>query len=179
MNLKDYQEATKRTMKDLGYQLDICHMIMGMTSELYEIDEAKDVINLGEEYTDIFWYLSNYCNLIGVDLSQTKGFTFGKYNNKLDYCGEYILKLQSSISKLADIEKKEMVYKKVRTLDEKLEKVIEVMEALSDCYTHDEINPYDAMQKNIDKLRKRFPEKFTEDLANNRNLEKERKALEG
>lgn len=36
-----------------------------------------------------------------------------------------------------------------------------------------------VMAKNIDKLRARFPDKFTEFDAKNRNLEKEREILEG
>lgn len=36
----------------------------------------------------------------------------------------------------------------------------------------------EAQQINIAKLRRRFPEKFTEESANNRNLEEERKILE-
>lgn len=35
------------------------------------------------------------------------------------------------------------------------------------------------MQKNIDKLKKRYPEKFTEEKAQNRDLTGERKILEG
>jgi len=46
---------------------------------------------------------------------------------------------------------------------------------------HDELNLNweDGLRKNIEKLRARFPEKFTEHDANNRNLEKERQILEG
>lgn len=37
----------------------------------------------------------------------------------------------------------------------------------------------DVMHRNIDKLKERFPKKFETELANNRNLDAERKALEG
>ncbi len=36
----------------------------------------------------------------------------------------------------------------------------------------------DVWEKNINKLKKRFPEKYTSDKANNRNLKEERKELE-
>lgn len=36
-----------------------------------------------------------------------------------------------------------------------------------------------AMERNIAKLKARYPEKFTEELAENRNLDKERAILEG
>ena len=37
----------------------------------------------------------------------------------------------------------------------------------------------DGLEKNIAKLKERYPEKFDEDLAVNRDLETERKILEG
>jgi NTP pyrophosphatase (non-canonical NTP hydrolase) len=40
------------------------------------------------------------------------------------------------------------------------------------------LNPEEIMYKNILKLRQRYPEKFTEENAINRNLDKERKILE-
>ena len=40
------------------------------------------------------------------------------------------------------------------------------------------IDFYAMIERNINKLRVRYPEKFTEDNANNRNLQAERKVLE-
>lgn len=42
-----------------------------------------------------------------------------------------------------------------------------------------ELDLSDVLQKNIEKLKKRYPEKFTEERALERNLEEERKVLEG
>lgn len=41
-----------------------------------------------------------------------------------------------------------------------------------------DVNVEEVMQKNIDKLKERFPESFNSESALNRNLEQERKALE-
>jgi NTP pyrophosphatase (non-canonical NTP hydrolase) len=110
MTLKEYQKETLRTLPDLGsYQLNICHMIMGMGGEFNEIVDATDVINLREELQDVGWYLSNYCNLTGIDLNEHFEFMFGSY---FEYfrSGEsgqkHIIRLQSEISKLTDLEKK-------------------------------------------------------------------------
>ena len=70
-------------------------------------------------------------------------------------------------------------------LEQKLDKV-NVMEELGDvmwyvaiaCHTLD-IDPTEMLQINIDKLRKRFPNKFTEYDADNRDLDAERDILEG
>lgn len=41
-----------------------------------------------------------------------------------------------------------------------------------------DVNMEDIMKKNINKLRVRYPDKFTEQAANNRDLDSERKVLE-
>ena len=63
--------------------------------------------------------------------------------------------------------------------------IINVTEEIFDCMWYLinlcrmlDIDPELGMQNNIDKLRTRYPEKFTQENAINRNLEKERKVLE-
>jgi len=41
------------------------------------------------------------------------------------------------------------------------------------------LDPVEVLERNIAKLRARYPEKFTEALANQRDLDKERAVLEG
>lgn len=176
MELREYQQQTKRTLPDLGsYQLNIDHMIYGMNSEFNEIMDAKDSVNLSEEYTDILWYLSNYCNFTGIDMTR---FTFSAskpYHTR----GNYFLHLVSEISKLTNLEKRELAYKKMVNPTERLDVVSSIFIALNDCFCVAGLNPHDAMEKNINKLKARYPEKFTEELALNRDLQTERKVLEG
>ena len=179
MELKEYQIATTRTMPDLGsFELNIAHMIMGLNSEYNELYEATDDVNRGEELTDYNWYLNNYATLRGIDLWRVTEFHAGEYYKILKH-DDYVSQLQVSVSKLTDLEKKHLAYKRELTKLQILDAVIDVAERLNDCYVYFNLNPQDSMQKNIDKLKARFPEKFTEHDANNRDLITERKILEG
>ena len=104
------------------------------------------------------------------------------YNNREDYVIEAweteVSQYEVQISKLADYVKKFIAYKK--PLDESKE--INSLRILLDTICNDikEIGDdiYQSLQNNIDKLKVRFPDKFSEDQALNRNLEEERKELE-
>ena len=183
MHLKDYQEQVKRTCPDLGsQQLNIAHMIFGLNSEFNELYDAivkNDQVNISEELSDIAWYFCNYCNFTEISITNVTSFLSGSYYN---YVGQkeniHLIKLQSEISKLTDIEKRELAYKKPVQQANRLTCVIGILQALNDCFTYYKIDPYISMQKNIDKLKARYPEKFTEEKALNRNIEIERKILE-
>ena len=86
--------------------------------------------------------------------------------------------ISTEAGELLDAVKKHLFYGK--PLD-----VVNLQEELGDLYwymsvlcewlgcTHEEL-----MERNIDKLKVRYPEKFTSEAATNRNLEDERKVLE-
>lgn len=70
-------------------------------------------------------------------------------------------------------------------VDKKID-TVHLGEEIADCFWYlailfrkFEIHQDDILQKNIDKLRVRYPAKFTSESALNRNLEAERDALEG
>ncbi len=75
-------------------------------------------------------------------------------------------------------------YKKWFAYGKEIDKV-NVSEEIFDCFWYLvnlcrmlDINIEKGLETNINKLRARYPEKFTEYHANNRNLEKERQILE-
>ena len=86
--------------------------------------------------------------------------------------------LQSEICKLVDLEKKRFVYNKEVSKEELQERLQSILDHMSLCLHAYGIDPFQAMDRNIAKLKIRFPEKFTEDNAKNRDLDSERQALE-
>lgn len=90
-----------------------------------------------------------------------------------------VLGIQTEAAEIADVYKKHMAYKK--SLD-----LVNVKEELGDllwyvanlCNLHG-WNMEDIMDTNISKLEARYPDKFTEHHAINRDLEKEREILDG
>lgn len=179
MTFKEYQLNAKRTVAELGsLELNLSHMVLGIISEQEEFLKAlvdNDKVNLLEESVDAIWYIANYCTFRGFDLEDI-------YNNREDYVIEAweteVSQYEVQISKLADYVKKFIAYKK--PLDESKE--INSLRILLDTICNDikEIGGdiYQSLQNNIDKLKVRFPDKFSEDQALNRNLEEERKELE-
>jgi NTP pyrophosphatase (non-canonical NTP hydrolase) len=116
MTNKEYQEKTARTLADLPSVFDNeLHMALGMVTEAGEFADVYkkslaynkpiDYVNLKEELGDLLWYIANFCNLQGWNMS-------------------------------------------------------------------------DVMETNIKKLELRFPEKFTQDKAINRDIKAERILLE-
>lgn len=182
MKFKEYREQVKRTLPSLGtVTLDSVHMVLGMCSEIYELREgirAEDIVNISEEITDIAWYASNYCNVRNITLFATLGSIIEYTSYDKD---SLLVELINYISELQDYDKKELCYNKKETEEIKNRRRDLINGIVSDInvlYYIFGIKPEQAMQNNIDKLRARFPDKFDEDKANNRDLLAERKELE-
>lgn len=166
MNFKEYQEQAKRTCPSLGSdKLDLAHMVLGIFSEYEEYALAIDDINKVEEITDMMWYLANYCTFRNYDLNI---LWENMYNNFYSF--------KINVSKLQDLTKKYLAYNKEinREFEEMLLKSI----CCNICEMYESTDIFQALQNNIDKLKIRFPDKFDEDLAKNRDLKSERKELE-
>ena len=190
MEFKEYKEQVKRTLPSLGefngnlVILDSIHMVLGMNSEIYELEEGivnGDEINVAEELTDIAWYACNYANVRGIILNKTlhsKGTedTIDGMSLEMNKC-----LVATYISELQDYDKKELAYNKLETIEIKnsrAELINNIVYVLNACYHQAGIDAEKAMQNNIDKLRARFPDKFDEARANTRDLAAERKELE-
>ena len=89
-----------------------------------------------------------------------------------------VLGMQTEAAEIADAYKKTIAYKKELDLVNVKEELGDILWYIANmCNMHD-WDLRDIMQTNIDKLKARYPEKFTEEHAINRNLEKEREILE-
>lgn len=91
MQLKEYQEKSKRTMNmDLEKREALSNMIFGITGETGEVVDLfkkhlfqghdLDIQHLKEELGDVMFYMVNLCNLIGV---QMEDVIEGNYNKLL------------------------------------------------------------------------------------------------
>lgn len=178
MTLQQYQEESQRTNVDLGsLMLNNIHMVLGMTSEMSELNEAirnKDLVNVSEELTDIQWYNSNYCTQNGWELEEVSS----SIEPDITWNGNYHILLLDSISELANIHKRELAYKKQPNFESAKKHCTSIQYSLKVLYSFYNLDMEQCLQNNIDKLRKRFPYSFSEHHALNRNLDAERKELE-
>ena len=170
MELKKYYEEIQRTMIHLGYDANIIHMQRGMITELAELIDALkkkdaynkpiDVVNIIEELGDFMWYFGNYVN---VTKSQTpfESFWIPKdscFKNKLN---ENINNLLISISCLHTSD----IFKYFCTVSSIF------MEQYN--FTFQQV-----LDANIAKLRKRYPNGFSQHDAINRNVGEEKLTLD-
>lgn len=173
-NTNQYKLDVKRTLSDAEncnnklHSLDLSHMTLGLTSEIGELLDAidnKDSVNVGEEIGDMFWYLFNLSNMVEIDIDTD-------YKMDLDklYFMNFLIKVNSEI---ANEVKRYLAYNKqyqkdkIKTLCNQL---FFVLKYIANEYEHDHLT---IMFKNINKLKVRYPEKFDEIKAIDRNLENE------
>lgn len=88
------------------------------------------------------------------------------------------LGMQTEAAEIADVYKKCIAYKKPIDYVNIKEELGDLMWYIVNICNMHGWDVRDIMQTNIDKLRARYPEKFTEEHAINRDLETERKILE-
>lgn len=197
MDFNEFKKLASRTLPNLSsHELDLSHMIMGMISELNELEDAidnNDIVNISEEGSDIMWYLSCYDTLRKLNLFNVSELIVGKEKN--NYWGlrnilistriffklkpkKELRILYKNISIFTDYVKKHVAYgKEINQLDEMIMfgNIVNSIIIIFDFYG---INIYKSLGNVIDKLIKRFPLKFTKEDALNRNLDLERIELE-
>jgi len=178
--LNEREALFYKKIEVVGVKLNLVHMVLGLAGELGEIVNCTgtqlklkiDLPNLKEELGDIYWYLSNYCTLRNVPIPDSHAL---KINIQTDDCFELLI---SSISDLVDLVKRYVAYGKDIEIPKEYETVYDIYSALFMFETTYNIDGDEIRQKNIDKLKKRYPEKFSNDLAINRDLDSERSVFE-
>lgn len=177
MTLEKYMQETQRTLPDLGSEiLNSCHMTMGINSEVPEILEVLqshaikiNMAKLIDESGDLFWYLSNYCSIRNLIFAPN-------INPTLDYLTSQDA-IQDGSYKLLDIDKKCLAYNKPFNSGIAQKYVGEIYAGLIYILSWYKIEVFEVFEKNINKLRVRFPEKFDADLAINKSNENEWKVF--
>lgn len=185
MNSQDYQEQTRRT--DIE---DYSPIMERITQNKQTVHQAFTLFMIASGTLDLMkkkiMYDADPFKLLAVDAEQVK-------IRKVMESGEYLDKIAQDpkLSKLFHYvtgvitEANEMVAALVTgALSESLD-VTNVGEEIADQEWYQSriadvlgLDIDTLRQKNIDKLKARFPTKFTNESANNRDLETERKILE-
>lgn len=189
MTFKEYQQQAERTCPSLGsVELDLCHMVLGINTEIDELQNRKDDVNAREECADVIWYVANYCRMRNIDFVtlcervvdyRLKPTVFGKPFS------ENILKLFNFSAELQDMIKKNIAYgKEIYNVYELnwIEHIVHYCFILitESYHNYGNVKPniLTTLNNNIEKLKVRFPDKFTTENALERDLESERKELE-
>lgn len=203
-----FEKLAIRTFPDLGSHIShLVHMVFGLNSEMNELEDAfskKDIVNVSEELSDIMWYFACYIYIRNnqtenndtadyhyitltltnfVDKANIYNTTniFGKVCNffmKRKITEKHIKLLYYNISLLQDSIKKLFAYKQSYNTYKEFSILLEILLSIRVIFYVNNLDFEKSLMNVIDKLIKRYPEKFTEYLAQNRNFEAERKELE-
>lgn len=168
----------------------LLHGAIGLASELAEIREMGqkddiDTVNLKEEMGDLCWYMGIMVS--ELELNPEEVFKEKRINMpttpflpdlRKGHLNMHIDGMTIDIGEMVDLLKKNLMYGKPLNV----EGVKGKLHSLS-CEIESALNVYDmtsseARERNIEKLRARYGEKFTEAAALERNLAAEREILE-
>jgi len=179
MKWNEYKELSEKTLSQEFFVTKkdelLLHAVMGVLTEMEELMENndEDEVNLFEEVGDVTWYLA----IIGREYDIP--FPTFMCHDYMITNQEMVLQIVRKSCLLLDFMKKKLYYNK--PIDDKMFKEIsiDIMEVLHTYVSKNNLNIEDIYQNNIDKLRARYGEKFTSERAINRDLDTERKILEG
>ena len=181
MNWSEYKELSEKTLST-QFHCDekrielLLHAVIGILTETEELLDNHlikiDEINILEEIGDVAWYLS----IIGREYNMD-------FPTDLPLSSEDPMKIVISIikqtCKLLDMLKKKLFYNKPIN-DETFKQISTLVMILTQSYmNYYSIDIKESFDINIAKLKARYGSKFSSDKAINRDLESERKILEG
>jgi NTP pyrophosphatase (non-canonical NTP hydrolase) len=166
----------------------LLHSCIGSLSEIQEIlenyengilitDTSKQG-SVAEESADIFWYLSILFRELNIQIVEKEEHSFiidiFNVNRPFDLLLEFI----KENLKLLDILKKKIYYNKDMNIEVVKKLSINMFYLLNYYCEKNNTNVSDILDKNINKLKARYGEKFSSERAINRDLETEREILE-
>lgn len=185
-SVAEYQKLARRTCAKLNTRKDdLVHMNLGIITEVGEaLDVIKkflaykkpmDLVNLGEEIADLCWYLSNRGDMFFVVDFETieASCSFKESEEEFKKTGLQISSLEQAIYALITLIPESEDFRTTKEFVEYPNLVI-----LKSVAEYFELDFYQLLTNNIAKLEARYPEKFTEESALNRDLGRERIILE-
>ncbi len=168
VTIRNYQEMAGRTMPNLTDKAaDGAHMAMGITTEIEELRDAvrnNDKKNIREEHGDVNWYIANECRIYALDFESIMNEARGEFN-------------PFSLHDYVDLHKRELAYGKEMDVEALKNQLVALVQFLQSVAVIHRFDYESSLQVNIDKLYKRYPEKFTQEKALNRDLKKESEVL--
>lgn len=174
--LADYRRLALKTFNPKKVKLeDSIHCTLGMASELLEFETASGAKNQLEELGDFGWYLSVYSYVHSINV----GHIFLNAS-RTNWSLTDMHKLKKALCELVSMDKAEFVYN--RTINEDM-RVIQFYAAVDAwenlCWGHG-LKPAVVLRENILKLQGseggRFANGYSDEAANNRDLNKEDQA---
>ena len=188
MKWPEYLVMSEKTLSTQFYietqhSKNMLHAVMGLDTECGELlgvatqifkNEELDLVNIKEELGDIMWYIAIFDREFPVDPTQFRGPDLGAIEN-VAYA---IISLTQKSTEMLDLMKKYTFYGKGVNSQEFDKLRIDIKHHVSAIAFTLGFALEDIAQTNIDKLKARYGDKFSEEAAINRDLDNEREILE-
>jgi hypothetical protein len=170
-------ESPHKVVEDLRANR-LLHATMGLCTEAAELVETTGELNTKEELGDLCWYAAIILdelhtmdkNRPGMDQPASTFTT----SHKVD---QLVVFMVADSGSALDALKKHLFYRKELNPMSVLMPTYRILDCIKAIATVSGYSISDIYEANIRKLQHRYPEKFTEDAANNRDLAGEMKAL--
>lgn len=201
--MAEYQLLASRTCPDLGgFFNNMLHMHLGVVSEVGEVvdilkkehayGKELDRVHLGEELADMAWYFMNKDRIMAEqgnyefstkyhESLNSKTF-FEDASSELDVLKDYVTDLggdgENKYSHILGSLRAMLMIEASDDLDNPQHSGLKHCENLAQVAYNFGLDFWQILTNNIAKLKVRYPDKFTNEAALNRNLEAERKELE-
>jgi len=166
MKFKQYSNLSSRTAQSFletiklrGVTMERLNYILGMigeyASEVFTEETMQNKNKFIDEFGDFMWYFSNYCRVLNHIPSIP--------NKEVD------LHTLTLLGQLAELEKKIIFHQKKVDNDE-IKIILNKLyaNAIATCASFD-VNIGEVFEFNVEKLKKRFPEGFDAERANNKD----------
>lgn len=153
----------------------LLHAAMGLCTEVGELFEIESDEHMVEEMGDVFWYLALAHDAVGLDFDAVEiDHDFTDFEPR----GETPLDTFTIYAtELLDMVKKQIFYGRAIDMKRVELTLFTLKMAISFALDEQGIKVIDILQANVNKLSTRYPEKFTEDAAINRDVKAEYAAM--
>lgn len=156
----------------------LLHAAMGLVTEVGEIYEINGETHLLEEVGDICWYLALGLDALGVNWDEVEILPEDDFIKAVR--GETVDQTRVILaSELLDMLKKFIFYGREISTEKALATLVMLKNALHWGLVYSEANfsLEDVTEANMKKLKARYPDKFTEQAANDRDVNAEYDAM--
>lgn len=186
MSMQNYVELAIKTESVISsinnIDFRMLHAAMGICTEVGELchnavffehdNPEKNRANLVGELGDVFWYVAIACDVIVLDFNK---ISQSKIDAVIEDCTLQRLVIKSS--EILDMLKKTIYYKKAFDAYTIAGLLTDIIELSISIINLNELTLDEVLEKNINKLAARYPDKFDSYRAIHRDLDAEQKTL--
>lgn len=174
----EYQAGARRTLNDRGFHDNVLHCALGMSGEIGELITCTTPEEFIEELGDFMWYAAVLFGELDAPFGSIMQAVHSTGESRLTWVVDegsthYLFVMVRQCSVVVDKVKRQIFYGKKLDV-EAVAAATGIMVAAA--YEWARIGGgalEDAASKNLLKLKVRYPDKFTEHAANNRDTQKE------